>query len=174
MQAYHELSNGDMLVSEVSGLLRMGSSGKQVREVQAALNRAGATLKIDGDFGPSTRDAVKVFQKAKGLKVDGVVGPATMKLILAIPQPESDPGHIAAVDNKNVRNAAAASFAGLGAAATADKLTGIADKLGGTGIAFVDYITVGMYGLAAALVIGGLGYGMYAHLKANRTEYGAS
>lgn len=174
MQAYYELSKGDMLVSDVSGMLRLGSSGKAVREVQAALNRTGATLKIDGDFGPSTRDAVKVFQKAKGLKVDGVVGPATMKLILAVPQPESDPGHLAAVDNKGVRNGAASAFAGLSAAASADKITGIADKLTGTGIALVDYATLALYGLSAALVIGGLGYGLYAHFKANRTEYGAS
>ncbi|MBQ2638442.1 murein L,D-transpeptidase [Candidatus Saccharibacteria bacterium] len=44
-----------------------------VRNVQRALNDHGASVKVDGDFGPATATAVKSFQLTKGLKVSGVV-----------------------------------------------------------------------------------------------------
>ena len=51
-----------------------------IRTVQACLNQAGHYHgKIDGDFGPRTREAVKKFQKSRGLKPDGVVGFKTLK-----------------------------------------------------------------------------------------------
>jgi hypothetical protein len=53
--------------------VKKGSKGDAVKLVQAIV---GATP--DGDFGAKTADAVKVWQKAKGLKpADGVVGPQT-------------------------------------------------------------------------------------------------
>lgn len=39
-------------------LLRLGDSGEDVRSLQRGLNKLGAILLIDGDFGPGTRDAV--------------------------------------------------------------------------------------------------------------------
>lgn len=59
------------------GMLRMGSKGARVREMQALLLRAGYQVKVDGDFGPSTKAALKQFQKAHLLTVDGVYGPQT-------------------------------------------------------------------------------------------------
>lgn len=38
-------------------------------------------LMPDGIFGPLTEEAVKEFQKAKGLKVDGIVGKATWSML---------------------------------------------------------------------------------------------
>lgn len=62
----------------VTRTLRRGSKGDDVRIVQRALTDAGFSLgSIDGDFGPKTDQAVRAFQKARGLAVDGVVGPAT-------------------------------------------------------------------------------------------------
>jgi len=57
--------------------LRLGSKGDDVVKLQQALVVAGATLKIDGDFGGKTDAAVRAFQGAHGLTVDGVVGAAT-------------------------------------------------------------------------------------------------
>jgi len=49
------------------------------KEIQTALKNAGFDPgAIDGKTGPRTKQAVKEFQKTKGLKVDGVVGPKTL------------------------------------------------------------------------------------------------
>ncbi|MBR3320169.1 murein L,D-transpeptidase [Candidatus Saccharibacteria bacterium] len=44
-----------------------------VKAVQTRLNHYGANLSVDGDFGPATGQAVKQFQKKKGLSISGVV-----------------------------------------------------------------------------------------------------
>ena len=49
----------------------------------------GAGLKIDGDFGTNTFNAVKKFQKAKGLTQDGSVGPNTFAKLCATSQSTS-------------------------------------------------------------------------------------
>lgn len=52
--------------------LKFGSSGKMVEQLQKALS-----LIPDGIFGRLTEEAVKEFQRQKGLTVDGIVGAAT-------------------------------------------------------------------------------------------------
>lgn len=48
------------------------------REIQTALKKAGVySGPIDGKIGPKTRQAIKDFQKSKGLVPDGAVGPKT-------------------------------------------------------------------------------------------------
>lgn len=54
-----------------------GTKGNAVKAIQVALNKKGANLNTDGDFGERTRQAVIAFQKLKGLIPDGAVGPAT-------------------------------------------------------------------------------------------------
>lgn len=49
-----------------------------VRAVQRLLNRAGASLRVDGSWGPATTRAVLAVQAAAGLRMDGVAGPATL------------------------------------------------------------------------------------------------
>jgi N-acetylmuramoyl-L-alanine amidase len=62
----------------MSFILRKGSKGPRVAELQGLLKKAGYwKLDITQNFGPVTEVAVKVFQKDKGLKEDGVVGPST-------------------------------------------------------------------------------------------------
>ncbi|PSJ48898.1 peptidoglycan-binding domain-containing protein, partial [Pseudaminobacter soli (ex Li et al. 2025)] len=72
---------GKALASVASGMLRMGSQGAKVRELQGLLVRAGYPVKVDGDYGPTTKKAVMAFQKARGLTIDGVAGPETMRAL---------------------------------------------------------------------------------------------
>lgn len=62
-------------------ILILGSKGHAVRDLQAALNRSGAELYIDGDFGPVTEAAVIEFQRRVGLVVDGIVGNKTQQAL---------------------------------------------------------------------------------------------
>jgi peptidoglycan hydrolase-like protein with peptidoglycan-binding domain len=43
--------------------------GACVSSTQELLNGKGASLTVDGDFGPATLQAVKNFQSSKGLSV---------------------------------------------------------------------------------------------------------
>ena len=64
-------------------LLRVGSRGESVRQVQRCLNNVAARqpsiqrLVEDGIFGPLTLGAVTTFQRIFGLVPDGIVGPLT-------------------------------------------------------------------------------------------------
>ncbi len=63
-------------------LLRWGSRGAQVKEVQTKLKNWGFYKgKVDGIYGWRTATAVKTFQRKHGLKIDGVVGNATAKAL---------------------------------------------------------------------------------------------
>lgn len=55
--------------------------GDDVRAVQTALVKAGYIVDIDGAYGKGTAEAVRKFQKAKGLEADGIVGRATTKAL---------------------------------------------------------------------------------------------
>jgi len=56
-----------------------GDKGDDVLKLQTALNNNGAALKLDGDFGSKTREAVSVFQKSKGSVGSGIIGPKTLE-----------------------------------------------------------------------------------------------
>lgn len=62
-------------------VLRLGDKGHAVRDLQAALNRAGAALYIDGDFGTETEAALMAYQQRTGLVVDGIAGPKTLQAL---------------------------------------------------------------------------------------------
>ena len=60
----------------------LGDSSKEslptTKEIQLLLKNAGFDPgAVDGKMGPRTKQAVKEFQKTKGLKPDGVIGPKT-------------------------------------------------------------------------------------------------
>lgn len=59
-------------------LLMFGDRGPEVMHLQTALNKKGAHLMVDGDFGRNTQASVMTFQAAQGLIADGVVGPKTL------------------------------------------------------------------------------------------------
>lgn len=56
-------------------------------DIQDWLNRHGADIAVDGDFGPLTAEAVKDFQRKRELAVDGIVGPETLKALRPAPLP---------------------------------------------------------------------------------------
>ncbi|GAB3475241.1 peptidoglycan hydrolase-like protein with peptidoglycan-binding domain [Amycolatopsis cihanbeyliensis] len=61
-------------------VLKRGSRGQPVRDLQAFLNRvypAYSQLVVDGIFGPATERVVKEFQRRSGIAVDGIVGKHT-------------------------------------------------------------------------------------------------
>ncbi len=49
-----------------------------VKWVQETLNKLGAKIKVDGDYGEETQKAVKKFQSDEGLTVDGWAGMITL------------------------------------------------------------------------------------------------
>lgn len=62
--------------------LSRGSKGEEVRKLQTALNRAGATLTVDGVYGAKTQQAVRNFQEDHNIKpLDGIAGPKTMEAL---------------------------------------------------------------------------------------------
>lgn len=155
------------------GMLRLGSSGAGVREVQRLLVRAGYPLKVDGDFGPSTKEAVRAFQEDQKLEADGVVGPMTQKALSELKvDPAEDLSSQTVSELPETTPAVVGAGGGIGVAVAADKLTEIADKLAGTGS--LEMISTGLYTLAGALIVGSLIYGAWGYLKAQRTYEGVA
>lgn len=62
--------------------LEKGTMGSEVTKLQKALKNAGYfSGSCDGYYGDATVEAVKKFQKAKGLSQDGKAGPATQRYL---------------------------------------------------------------------------------------------
>ncbi len=59
-------------------VLRNGSSGDDVKALQEKLNANGASLEVDGVYGPATESAVRTYQTSHDLAVDGIAGPNTL------------------------------------------------------------------------------------------------
>ena len=65
-----------------AAVLRQGSTGGEVKEVQRRLKQWGYySGAVDGIFGAGTKQAVIAFQKKNGLTADGVVGKDTFKAL---------------------------------------------------------------------------------------------
>ena len=86
-EVYNDIANkllsSSLRPGEYPGILRRGSSGTAVRELQFYLYLMSAyessipPVSIDGKFGADTERAVRAYQRFAGLTVDGVVGRAT-------------------------------------------------------------------------------------------------
>ncbi len=60
--------------------IKLGVTGPEVVDVQRRLERMGSDgLRIDGEFGERTLQAVRRFQRERGLPADGIVGPETWR-----------------------------------------------------------------------------------------------
>ena len=86
-EVYNDIANrllsSSLRPGEYPGVLRSGSSGTAVRELQFYLYLMSAyessipSVSIDGQFGSATEAAVRAYQRFAGLTVDGVVGRTT-------------------------------------------------------------------------------------------------
>ena len=86
-EVYNDIANKLLSPSlrpgEYPGILRRGSSGTAVRELQFYLYLLSAyessipAVGIDGSFGAATENAVRAYQRFAGLTVDGIVGRTT-------------------------------------------------------------------------------------------------
>lgn len=65
--------------------IAQGENDGCVTELQNLLDTHGASIAVDGDFGPTTLTAVKGFQSAAGLTVSGQVGADTKSALYASP-----------------------------------------------------------------------------------------
>ncbi len=86
-----ELQRKDEEISSLENELTRLSSSKQragtqdiaplrlsAKQIQTALKNSGFYKgQIDGKLGPQTKEAIKAFQKANGLKADGIAGKRT-------------------------------------------------------------------------------------------------
>lgn len=65
-----------------------GDFGVAVRDLQERLVELGYWMPLlDGDYGPSTEQAVMAFQKVEGIEADGVAGPATLDALTGAARP---------------------------------------------------------------------------------------
>ena len=62
-------------------VLKQGSTGEEVKELQQALSKLGYRVEVTGDFDKSTHYGVVRFQRKHRLTIDGVVGPQTLSKI---------------------------------------------------------------------------------------------
>ncbi|MBC3840163.1 peptidoglycan-binding protein [Streptacidiphilus sp. 4-A2] len=76
-------STVNLLSSQCPVNITEGEDDGCVTAMQAMLDDRGATIAVDGDFGPNTLAAVEAFQSAHGLSADGQAGPRTKAALYA-------------------------------------------------------------------------------------------
>jgi len=96
-------------------VLRFGSRGSDVAEIQAALNQlrsAQAKLMADGVYGNKTASRVKDFQRQNQLSADGIFGPISFAMLLKLlgnilgTPPGGPPDNKSAIRQATIREAA--------------------------------------------------------------------
>jgi hypothetical protein len=170
LKAAAERYGASIAVSD--GLLRMGASGARVRELQALLVRAGFEVKVDGDFGPATRTALKAFQRSKKLKADGVYGPKTEAALSAFRQAAGEkPGAESITEIDEVKQGAGGVAGGAAIELAQQKIDETTMQLQAVD-GFQPWLTYGLTALsiiAAGLALWGLWVGVRGWLKSRRT-----
>ena len=132
MSKYFDYESTDIQPAEPgTRIMRNGSEGRDVKELQTNLIRLGydcGKYGADGDFGDATEMAVRRFQTDHDLKPDGQVGPLTYaaidKALLALEAPtETEPRYVQIVGgNCYVREGPSTSYAVRGVAHEGDRL----------------------------------------------------
>jgi putative peptidoglycan binding protein len=71
-------------------VLKRGDKGPNVARAQELLNRDGAILLADGDFGSATEVALREFQARSGLTVSAAVDGPTWQKLFSLSEPCPD------------------------------------------------------------------------------------
>jgi hypothetical protein len=174
-QAYEDLEGAPAPAPTSAGMLRSGSSGAKVRELQGLLVRAGFSVTVDGDYGASTERAVKVFQKNNGLDIDGVAGPQTVEALQRYKtSPQEKVGQQKPLDTQEVKQGLFAGIGGTAGLETAkQQLSAAKDQLAPyTGTAIVDHLTTYLGVASAVVIVAGLAYAGYGLYKKRHTNLG--
>lgn len=174
--AYADLGGTNSISVENASFLRLGSKGAEVRELQALLSKVGFTVDVDGDFGTSTRDAVKAFQRANRLDVDGKVGPETQKALSGIRAISSQTAGEPSVTKIEAVKKGVTTAIAVPAAVEAIKqpINEVITQVSGVEL-FASLVTYLQTGLAVISVIGivaGLSYAGYGWWKSKQTDKG--
>lgn len=130
-------------------VLKKGDKGLAVKTAQTLLNKHGAKLVVDGDFGAKTESAVIAFQKAHKLTADGIIGKntwaelrKTSQTIPTSPAPKRT-GVVIARSGLKVRTGPATTYRVIGALPYGTRVTIITNDHGwlkinyGTGFGWV-------------------------------------
>jgi peptidoglycan hydrolase-like protein with peptidoglycan-binding domain len=86
-------------------IVESGSTGENPRTAQYLLNQHGASLAVDGDFGPATKAAVEAFQTAHDLTADGIVGNQTWPALIVTVRPGATGDAVKAAQSQIVARA---------------------------------------------------------------------
>jgi peptidoglycan hydrolase-like protein with peptidoglycan-binding domain len=70
---------------------QIGDRGSKVTEIQKQLATAGFQNDANGVFDLKTQEAVRLFQRSKGLRVDGIVGEQTLTALSGKPKTQLQP-----------------------------------------------------------------------------------
>lgn len=163
---------GGVAVAVADGMLRIGSRGARVRELQALLNTAGHPVVVDGDFGPATRKALIQFQRARDIIADGVYGPETVQSLTAhgagFPDNmgEQKVHEIDAVQ-QGAGGVGVAVAVETGKRAIQDALTNL--EAVDITLPFMTYLTTGLTIAAAALAVVGVIWAVRGFLQSRQT-----
>ncbi len=170
MAAAYGRYGGMQQISPASGMLRSGSSGAAVRELQTLLQRSGYSISVDGDFGPATRQAVKEFQEDHGLEVDGVVGPKTQQALKSLQlAPDDQPGAQSPASVPAVKNAVKGGGAIAIILSIREQIGETASYLAGMGLKIADSISSGLLAASALIGVCLAAYALYGVWKSRQT-----
>lgn len=171
-KAYARIS-GNPATSAATGMLRMGSKGARVRELQALLTRAGHPVKVDGDFGTATKEAVKAFQRKQKIKVDGVVGPETVRRLEEWKvTPEERPGEQAVTEVDEVKQVLPAGGVLVMVTQFRDQVGEAAAYLVGLDASWAQTLGNGLLAAGGLLGAGLTAWALYGWWKSRQTEEG--
>ncbi|EHK57734.1 peptidoglycan-binding domain-containing protein [Allomesorhizobium alhagi] len=135
--------------------------------------RAGYSVKVDGDFGAATKQAVMMFQSGAGLTADGVAGPETMRALGEWRQSaEEQPGEVPVSEVDQVKDATKGGGLLVLVVAVRDQIAETASYLTGIEAETSQTLANGLMAGSAALGIGLAAYALYGWWKSRQTDEG--